>query len=295
MATWCQCGWFSACICECFYIGRAEGRIRMHKWRTESNCERDRGFLKVCRRVVCCITGPWVPRCKGHFNVRLFSLYSDSNHKPPKLEVPPDTFCAPQGSVAMFQCVFTGCPIPDVSWYHNGTRIQNDNKTKIRDIPFRGLKLCSLMIDGVTTRDVGNYQCIGSNIKGNLSSQVVQLTMRHNGMCICVITLWKVLHIYYIRFYSIQVVKKVCSRYPGISKRSVQTDIRHHCREDPRAGKWSPQGAIVTSFQTVTSIALNFQPLVGVKRGKLVGVTPLSKLLAYIGNGYTNWLSWEHN
>lgn len=43
-------------------------------------------------------------------------------------------------------------------------------------------------------------------------------------------------------------------------------------------------------LQTVTSIALNFQPLVGVKRGKSVGVTPLSKLVAYTGNGYTNWL-----
>lgn len=36
-------------------------------------------------------------------------------------------------------------------------------------------------------------------------------------------------------------------------------------------------------LQTVTSIALNFQPLVGVKRGKSVGVTPLSKLVAYTG------------
>lgn len=166
------------------------------------------------------------------------------NHKPPKLEVPPDTLSRPQGSVAEFQCVFTGCPIPDVTWYHNGTLVQSDNKTEISDIPFHGLKLCSLRIDGVTTRDVGNYQCIGSNIKGNFSSQVVQLTVRHDGMYIRVITisrLWKML-ITSCRFYSMQVVKKVYSCYPGTSKRSVQTDTtgqvkNHHCREDPRAGK----------------------------------------------------------
>lgn len=102
------------------------------------------------------------------------------------LAVPPDTFCAPQGSDAMFRCVFTGCPIPDVSWYHNGTRIESDNKTKISSFPFQNIKVCSLAIERITTRDVGNYQCIGSNIKGNFSSQVVQLTMEH-GMCVCVI------------------------------------------------------------------------------------------------------------
>ena len=157
--------------------------------------------------------------------------------------MPPDTLSAPQGSVVMFRCVFTGCPIPDVSWYHNGTLVQSDNKTEISNVPIHGLKLCSLRIDGVTTRDVGNYQCIGSNIKGNYSSQVVQLTVRHDGMYIRVITisrLWKML-ITSCRSYSIQVVKKVYSRYPGTSKRSVQTDTRqvknHHCREDPRAGK----------------------------------------------------------
>lgn len=116
----------------------------------------------------------------------MFSLCSDSHHKAPMLAVPPDTFCAPQGSDAMFRCVFTGCPIPDVSWYHNGTRIESDNKTKISSFPFQNIKVCSLAIERITTRDVGNYQCIGSNIKGNFSSQVVQLTMEH-GMCVCVI------------------------------------------------------------------------------------------------------------
>lgn len=110
-----------------------------------------------------------------------FSPCSKSScQEPPKLSVPPDTLCAHEGDMAQFHCVLTGCPPPEVRWYHNGTLIETGNQRKrlvTNSFPFSQsqITVCTLSIAEVSATDIGNYQCFGNNTEGSIQSQIVQL------------------------------------------------------------------------------------------------------------------------
>ena len=96
--------------------------------------------------------------------------------------------------MASFHCILTGCPPPEVRWYHNGTLVEAGSKRIIdsSSIPVARITVCTLSIADVSATDLGNYQCFGNNTIGSTQSQIVQLKS-HDGMfvvCVNKCILW---------------------------------------------------------------------------------------------------------
>ena len=73
-----------------------------------------------------------------------------------------------------FLCQAVGEPVPDISWYFNGTMInRSDNSSKYM-IMSRSLNKTTtentLTVYNVTSPDVGTYTCNSSNIIGSTTS-----------------------------------------------------------------------------------------------------------------------------
>ena len=73
-----------------------------------------------------------------------------------------------------FSCQVVGEPVPDISWYFNGAKINvSDNSSKYM-IMSKSLNITTtentLTVYNVTSSDVGTYTCSSSNIIGNVTS-----------------------------------------------------------------------------------------------------------------------------
>lgn len=69
----------------------------------------------------------------------------------------------PEGHVARFDCVVVGRPTPDVYWFREGIRVQEDRMHKIV-INEEGIN--SIIFEAVSPSDAGVYLCIARNRAG---------------------------------------------------------------------------------------------------------------------------------
>ena len=74
-------------------------------------------------------------------------------------------------------CLFTGCPVPNVTWFHFDESIHSDGRRQVLKDHFNehltsssGYTLCLLKIQRLSMEDVGEYRCVGENSEGNASS-----------------------------------------------------------------------------------------------------------------------------
>ncbi|KAA3676040.1 roundabout, axon guidance receptor 1 [Paragonimus westermani] len=84
----------------------------------------------------------------------------------------PENQLADVGDRVVFQCVPPiGLPKPTLSWTHNSNTVEQNNRVKI-------LEAGSLVIESVSQRDHGTYQCRAQNIAGEWKSKNAVLTVQ---------------------------------------------------------------------------------------------------------------------
>ena len=77
------------------------------------------------------------------------------------------------GSDTTITCVFEGCPVPSVTWYHKGVPVEFNERVESVHISTHTFTVCDLTIRTVSLDDTGEYECVGGNGYGNDSSQIV--------------------------------------------------------------------------------------------------------------------------
>ena len=98
-----------------------------------------------------------------------------------------------EGDTASFICQVIGEPIPTITWYFNGTLVDEANTMKytISMMPFNATTISStLTILNVESSDVGTYTCDASNI---VSSDTSSAVLTVNGKFIIATYLSKLL------------------------------------------------------------------------------------------------------
>uniref|UniRef100_A0A663MZH9 Ig-like domain-containing protein n=1 Tax=Athene cunicularia TaxID=194338 RepID=A0A663MZH9_ATHCN len=60
-----------------------------------------------------------------------------------------------EGRTAVLECQVAGLPYPSITWFHNGSRIDNNE--------------CSLVVLGAAEPDSGVYTCTAKNLAGEVS------------------------------------------------------------------------------------------------------------------------------
>ena len=81
------------------------------------------------------------------------------------------------GGNVRFSCVFSGCPPPNVTWFHNDSAISPGGRVTSIVHPSHSLTICHLDISDVLDVDVGLYKCVGENPGGVKSSANVELRL----------------------------------------------------------------------------------------------------------------------
>ncbi len=75
-------------------------------------------------------------------------------------------------------CVLTGCPSPNVTWFHNnsvvqpGGRVEYELERKSHSITF-----CYLRISNLSEADIGLYKCVANNPGGSDMSDYADLVL----------------------------------------------------------------------------------------------------------------------
>ena len=93
----------------------------------------------------------------------------------PELIVSPSDETKSVGENVRFSCVFTGCPPPNVTWFHNDTVLLPGGRVAVEVYMHHRLTICHLTINNVSETDTGPYMCVGDNVGGNSSSNTVDL------------------------------------------------------------------------------------------------------------------------
>ena len=82
-----------------------------------------------------------------------------------------------EGGTDSFTCQATGEPVPTISWYFNGTSVNNDtdvDKYDIIDMEVNTTTISStLTIMSVESSDVGTYTCNATNVVSSDTSSGV--------------------------------------------------------------------------------------------------------------------------
>ena len=80
------------------------------------------------------------------------------------------------GENVTFSCLFTGCPNPNVTWFHNDTALTPHGE-RVKDVIYShgDVTYSYLTINNVSKEDEGRYRCYGDNNVGNVSSANVNL------------------------------------------------------------------------------------------------------------------------
>ena len=107
---------------------------------------------------------------------------------PPLPIIEPEDREKREGQRADFQCVFQGCPPPDIVWYHNGRQLSNDeagisiviNKFQINNQEV-GFTYCLLTIEAVNDYYSGGYHCVGTNIVAEVPTRIATLEVDQEG------------------------------------------------------------------------------------------------------------------
>ena len=82
-----------------------------------------------------------------------------------------------EGTTASFTCQATGEPVPTISWYFNGTAVNNDTDVDKYDISETSVNTTTinsiLTIMSVESSDVGTYTCNATNVVSSDTSSGV--------------------------------------------------------------------------------------------------------------------------
>ena len=97
------------------------------------------------------------------------------NHVKPKLVLMPHNNTAGIGGEARFTCVFSGCPAPNVTWFHENNELEHGGRVNYKLHIQSRHTVCHLTISNVSEQDTGTYKCVGGNDAGNSSSDLVDL------------------------------------------------------------------------------------------------------------------------
>ena len=100
-----------------------------------------------------------------------------SNAMKPVLMVMPANMTTGLGGSVRFTCVFSGCPAPNVTWFHKGTALEHGGRVIYEQHQQHRLTICQLNISNVSEEDTGTYKCVGGNLAGNTSSELVGLQL----------------------------------------------------------------------------------------------------------------------
>ncbi|XP_046567831.1 neurofascin-like isoform X2 [Haliotis rubra] len=96
---------------------------------------------------------------------------------PPTLASYSGTTTARLGEDVTLECIFTGSPIPGVTWWHRGRILtQHTNTENIT---------AYLTILNVTTEDLGEYNCTGENEVGS-SSAILHISIKSSSAALLV-------------------------------------------------------------------------------------------------------------
>lgn len=100
-----------------------------------------------------------------------------SNAVKPVLVVMPANKTTDIGEEVRFTCVFSGCPAPDVTWFHKNTALTHGGRVDYEQYILPRITVCHLKISNVSEEDTGTYKCVGGNDAGNSSSGLVDLKL----------------------------------------------------------------------------------------------------------------------
>lgn len=84
-----------------------------------------------------------------------------------------------EGESAVFACRLNGYPEPMLTWLHDGEPIKNPNCVINRDNAGR----CMLLVQRVTSRDVGMYTVRAINVHGMIQASAYLNMLGENSMC----------------------------------------------------------------------------------------------------------------
>ena len=82
------------------------------------------------------------------------------------------------GGRVEFMCVLTGCPSPNVTWFHNDSVVQPGGRVEYEvHVTSHSVTLCHLTISNVSEADIGLYKCVGNNPGGSDMSEYADLVL----------------------------------------------------------------------------------------------------------------------
>lgn len=98
--------------------------------------------------------------------------------KPEVVTITPPNLHSDVGGSATFLCVLTGCPSPNVTWFHNDAVIQPGGRVEYDlQITSHTVTFCELTISNVSEADIGVYKCVGDNPGGSDMSEDADLVL----------------------------------------------------------------------------------------------------------------------
>jgi hypothetical protein len=87
----------------------------------------------------------------------------------PSFEIQPQSQIIASGSTVVFHANASGSPTPSYQWYYNGSILANGNGVS-------GATGATLVINGATSANAGNYYCVVSNSSGQIQSNTASLS-----------------------------------------------------------------------------------------------------------------------
>lgn len=85
------------------------------------------------------------------------------------------------GGAVSFECVISGCPIPNLVWYRDDQVLENGGRTNISTVSSHAVTVSVMAVTMLNGQDSGSYRCEGMNIEGN-DSRSVQLSVRGSSI-----------------------------------------------------------------------------------------------------------------
>ena len=98
--------------------------------------------------------------------------------KPHVVTITPPNIQSSVGGSASFLCVLTGCPSPNVTWFHNNSVVLPGGRVEYEfSVTSHSVTFCHLTITNVSEADIGIYKCVGNNPGGSDMSEDADLVL----------------------------------------------------------------------------------------------------------------------